>query len=137
MPQFSVGSGGGAGGGAGGPLLASVSDFVLLPRLPEPEKKGTVENIVITEVGDQLAGRAGNSGSETKGIQKAIEKGLRFGKLREAFLDVLFGDNKVGAPDPVGRQVVKFVDENGQEYTLDANMQPVKVQMLPMWEADP
>lgn len=137
MPEFSVGATPSGANGSAPSLLAASSLFPLLPRFPEPEKPGTPENIIQTEISDQLHGRAGNSGSETKGIQKGIEKVLRFGKLREAFLDVLFGDSKAGAPDPVGRQVAKFIDENGQEYTFDAEMRPVKVQMLPMWDADP
>ena len=137
MPEFSVGGGSGSASEGTRPLLASVSDFILLPRLGDPKEKGTPENIVITEIGDQLNGRSGNSSSETKGIQKAIEKGLRLGRIREAFLDVLFGDTQAGAPDPAQRSDLRLVDEQGRTFTMNAEGDIVEVKMLPVWERDP
>lgn len=137
MPEFSVGGGGPGGGGGGVSPVAFASIFPLLPRAYEPDRRGTIENVAMTEVGDQLMGRAGNTAAETKGIQKGIEKGLKFGKLREALLDVFFGDSKVGSPEPPSVPVENQELAEALSPELKRRRQEAEVQMLPMWTADP
>lgn len=82
-------------------------------------------------------GNADLSAPEEKGAKKGLEKLIRGGPLGEAIVDVLFGDNKAGAPDPsppsggTGRVPgdIGFVVNDAGEL--------VAVQMLPVWTRDP
>lgn len=136
MPGFVFG-GGGVGGAVMPPVLFGGVVGPLLPRVPDPYDTNTPEGAARQEVVDQLNGRGNNTAAETKGIEKAIEKGLKLGRIQGTLVDVLFGDDKAGAPDPAPRYDLRFVDEQGRVTTWDEQGNLVEVVMPPMWMADP
>jgi hypothetical protein len=97
----------------------------------------TVSQAIGEQLEDTLAGRSGNNAGETKLEQKAIEKVVRGGPLGESIVEVLFGDNRAGAPDPSSRRSEPFIDEQGQLVQFNERGEKLLVQMLPIWLRDP
>lgn len=137
MPEFSVGAPPvRANGSAPSPVILAESP-TLLPHATDFEDRRTVEGGLKARIEDFLRGRSEFTAPEEKGLDKGLEKLLRMGTKGNAFMDMLTGDSKVGAPDPDNTGTA---DQFTQEYLLGKptpNEPSRGVVMLAMWTADP
>lgn len=97
---------------------------------------------VLKTVRDRLAGRPAQRDEEPAALDKKIvstvaEKTVGKNPYTATALDLFFGNNRVGAPDPSGTFRPVAVDAEGNFVFDDSPAVVQKVVMLPMWNADP
>lgn len=137
MAEFQVGTGPPPAERTTRDRLLTVWEWFITPDDTGNLVPPTAVQSVAEEIDDQLAGRGGNNAAEMKGIEKAAEKLVRGGPIGEAIVKLFFGDEKAGAPDPDARLGIPFTDEEGINFQFNERGEKVRVQMLPMWTADP